>query len=361
MTIGDDTVDRPIEDATKVSIADSHREMAAAFASAALEHADDLAVMHLRFAEMPVVLRATDPDLLWDISAAFRHLVDLPDDDNPPILNIDVWESEDEPSPYPRLPFARASNRYFYYRCDDYKGSLDLKSGQMLICVQRRTNTFFAHPFRRMLWRWYAGQEVFPLQGALVAHKGSAIFVCGERGSGRSSAVVECVQAGWDFLADSQAGVSRSGDLFTGYCLFACIKLEPSHAGSYHEWQPFRRAAYAPPIGHDIDEVQLRGNEETVFNVADAYPERIVEKAPIRAIVVLMENPDRDGPATARLAQRAATSAMMTDPRGLDRSTLKRGKRDYLKLANSCPCFAIVRRSISDPLMPSLEKILREL
>ena len=114
-------------------------------------------------------------------------------------------------------PRARTSNRYFIYQCNDYDASLDLDAGEMYCAVKRLTNTLVAYPFRRVLWRWLARQKLFPIQGAVLARGQSAVLLCGERGSGRSTAALECIEAGWDLVADTQRGVGRLGthSLFT--------------------------------------------------------------------------------------------------------------------------------------------------
>jgi hypothetical protein len=332
-----------------------HHRMLAELGDALAGDMGDASAMHFRFAELPVCLRATDSDLLWEVSGAFRHLINLEDFDLPAILTIDLWEATETVEPPPPRPFGRENTRYFSYHCDDYDGSMDLEMGQLLVRIRRRSNAFLAHPFRRMMWRWFRGQEIFPLQGAMVAHNDRGLLLLGERGSGRSSAVMECIEADWQFLADSQAGLSRSGNHFTGYSLFSCIEMDPLHAANYKEWQPYGHAAYG-------DDASGQGNERAVFNVADALPEALQDKVQLCAIVVLIEDPDRgDGPATAKLARRAALSVLAADTRGLDRTTLKTGRDDYLKLAEHCPCYAVVRRSLAEPIVPNLEEILHQL
>ena len=66
-------------------------------------------------------------------------------------------------------------------------------------------------------------------------------------------------------------------------------------------------------------------------------PQRMCESASLRAIAVLMEDPERNGPATGRIARRAATSILMADTRGLDRTTVKQGRQDYVQMTYGSP------------------------
>ena len=353
-----DVIRAPLEHLSRISLATIHRRMAES--SRRILKGDDVASMHLRMAHTPVLIRAASSSLLWVITTSFRHLMDLANDDWPAILTIDIWDvgnASAEPSERPR---ARTSNRYFFYQCDDYDASLDLETGEMYCVVKRLTNKLVAYPFRRVLWRWLARQELFPVQSAVIARGKNAVLLCGERGSGRSTAVLECLEAGWDFIADSQCGVSRLGDKFTLYSLFGCVELKPEYAANFPTWHEHCRPGYRPEAGERLDDQLLKGNEYSVLEIGDAMPQRVCESANPKAIIVLMEDPERSGPAAARIARRAATSALTADTRGLDRTTFTQAKDDYLRMSYSVPCFAIMRRDHSEPLAPLGEQILNE-
>lgn len=342
------------------SVASLHEMMMADFESTLEDGDARLTVMHFRFAGLPVRIRSSDPDLLWLVTGAFRHLAETEDHSLPPVLTIDVWTAGPESDPPATRAHGRESPRYFIFHCPEYDGSLDMQMGHMAIRAYRTSNAFLAHPFRRMLWRWFGAQEIFPLQGALLARGDKAVLLVGERGSGRSSAVLECLDHDWKFLADCQSGLSRSADRFTGYSLFGCIELDAGDARTHRTWMTHARPAREPGPDETLSPAERIGNERTVFNVADTAPERIAGKARLAAIAVLMEDPDRDGPATGRLARRAALAAMTSDARGLDRTTLKSARSDYLKLAEHVPCFAVMRRTRAESIVPLLEDILAE-
>ena len=147
-----------------MSLATIHRHMAES--SKRMLKGDDVASMHLRLAHTPVLIRAASSSLLWAITTSFRHLTELADDYRPAVLTIYVWDIGSA-SAVRGSASRRTSNRYFIYQCNDYDASLDLETGEMYCVVKRLTNTLVAYPFRRVLWRWLARQELFPYQGAV--------------------------------------------------------------------------------------------------------------------------------------------------------------------------------------------------
>ena len=87
-----------------------------------------------------------------------------------------------------------------------------------------------AAPFRQILQWSMAGTRFSMLHAGAVSHAGEGVLLVGQSGSGKSTTVAACLQAGLGVCGDDLVMVGRSAQGWSAHALYDAIKLLPEVA-----------------------------------------------------------------------------------------------------------------------------------
>jgi hypothetical protein len=129
-------------------------------------------------------------------------------------------------------------------------------------------------PLSGELQEWYNDHDVQVIHAGLVARNDRGILVAGKGGSGKSTASLVCLIAGFDFLSEDYVGLQALPDgTFLGHSLYNSLFLAKSHVARFPNLAPFVTKGLASEKKSGIVLSQVFGN-------------RLARVVPIRAVVL---------------------------------------------------------------------------
>ena len=308
-------------------------------------------------------------DALWErVSPAFSHL-EGPGSGGSPDLSIRLWDENATgiAAPFTSLPEVLPSGKPFGFGLlgeDPFEGIagyqttascvlLDPQAGRLSGWVhdpQALSDYETGKPLQPLLFAWAQEQDLLPVHAALIAHRGRGILLGGPGGSGKSTAALTCLNAGFHYLGDDYIGVPpREGAHFRGHSFYSTSWLEPGHALRF----PWLAEALE-------DGVPLRG-EKRLIRLDAIYRERLTSSVPVHALAVLRVGRGaavtevrkiRPAEAVLRLAPSSILQLPFSDPeRLLDRMT---------GVAHAVPCYHVELGTDLASIPRCLERILDE-
>jgi hypothetical protein len=236
----------------------------------------------VRLAGSPVLLQVANRRLYDRIASAFAHVRDT--SGAPPELTLRVWDSRDA-SP-PPLPDAPPGPRGTVYFSDEggmriaYLPHLHVlsvfdseRNRAWFWCANADALPFWesSAPFRQILHWWLGSRNMLLLHAASVGRSDGGVLLVGRGGSGKSTSALACLASDLLYAGDDYVAVADRERLV--YSLYSSGKLEPGHAG---------RLPHLPAAAISGDGSE---DEKAVFFLQDAFPERIVESYPLRAVL----------------------------------------------------------------------------
>ena len=268
--------------------ADVIHAMEGAFEHAMREFPDTINESSYRFGGHAVDIRIVGNELAKHIVQAFSHLRTNTSEPHATKLTIDLW---DENATNVRCyNGARAA-------CQGWTDVTSMSSdgrfiGQLqpntLTCFDRKIRrivgsiawsdqTFIyerAKPLSRVLLEWYNDQNIQVIHAGLVSRHGQGILFVANSGSGKSTASLACLGAGFHYVGEDFIGLQRLEDgTFVGHSLYNSVFLETGHLARFPELRPY----------------VIRGQpheEKSVVILSHVFPERLQRVAPISAVVL---------------------------------------------------------------------------
>jgi hypothetical protein len=298
--------------------------------------------------------------LAEQLSRAYDHLAYEGDDD--PDLTIDVWDAVDSGSPPPPLPALdpkspRGTTLYTadggrYFACRPALGQLsayDQSSARgWFWCHDARELPFWepAAPFRQILHWWLPNRNALLLHGAAVGRADGGVLFVGAGGSGKSTCALACLASELLYAGDDYVGVELGTEPRV-LSLFCSGKTEPAHA---------RLLPHLPSPMFAGDGAR---EEKSVFYVGQAFPERMCEAFPLRAIVApRVRGPEPRvrplAPAQALAALAPSTLLQLVPARQQALSTMAR-------LLDDIPAFGLDVGGPPELIPPTIDHLLGEL
>lgn len=130
-------------------------------------------------------------------------------------------------------------------------------------------------PLQVLLALWASDRGLQAVHAALVARRGSGALIPGSSGSGKSTAALSCLRAGYTYLGDDWIGVSEATDgSVRGHGLYNSTFLEPHHATRFPHLSPH---LIAPRDASEIKSLLL---------LTDVFSAQLGSAATIRAIAL---------------------------------------------------------------------------
>ena len=131
-----------------------------------------------------------------------------------------------------------------------------------------------AKPLSRLLLEWHNDQDIQVIHAGLVSRHGQGVLFVARSGSGKSTASLACLCAGFNFVGEDFIGLQRLGDeSFVGHSLYNSVFLETEHLARFPELTSYI--------------IKGRPHEKkSVIILSHIFPQRLKQVAPIRAVML---------------------------------------------------------------------------
>ena len=271
-------------------------QMRTAFERAWTVHPDRRWESFCTFAGRRARMRVVGRGLSEQIARAFQHLLAKGD----PLsgeLKIDLWDEGDTLITYPvhsepidehllkstayvefGLILGSLEDRFIGCQCPQVITWFD-RSGQHLIGWVSHYDELSLYdrgkPLHFPLLLWHSDQGAEVIHAALVSRNGEGVLFAGKGGTGKSTSVLACLEAGFDYLGDDYISLEASRDgSFQGHSIYSATWLMADHLRRFPRLIP--HAIY--PRRPD--------QEKTLVFLSQHFLRQLSCRAPIRALVL---------------------------------------------------------------------------
>jgi hypothetical protein len=195
-----------------------------------------------------------------------------------------------------------------------------LADAHALTCADR------ARPLQRMMSELCRSLGIQEIHAAMVARDGRGVLIVGGGGRGKTTASLDGLHAGLDFLGDDSIGLGDGGDSAPrGHCLYASARVLPRQHARWPRFDGQWRFA-APP------------EEKALLLPAVCCPGRVAPNARIVAIVLPAVTGGRLR--VSPVAPLAAFQALVQDGRANRRFGLSAAEfARFGRLTRTVPCY----------------------
>lgn len=290
-----------------------------AFAEAAAR-ATGVIERRFRIGGRVVAMQFAGPALEPLMTASLEHLEIDVDAARAPDLTICLWDTQSTGIDPPGFPGGRGDPsagevRYCFSprvkMCIPIQDAalqiLDLDAHLSIYWVDRpeRVAVFeIAEPVRLILGWWapsFGGQLA---HGAAVGRPQGGVLLVGSGGSGKSTTALACLEAGMQYAGDDYVLLADDERGPAVHTLYNTAKLSPDHLEELVPW-----------LSDSVEPDLVSSRNKVIVHIHRSHPERLIERMPVRAIVVPRVSPEgridvRRIPPIAVFKALAPTSAM---------------------------------------------------
>jgi hypothetical protein len=243
-------------------------------------------------------LRFVGPRLVEPLTRAIGHLGHEPVGN--PDITINIWDSESTGVPLSPLlqalidsihgnPFALLTPRHeiAVLSNDRVAATFELGSGVLILFDRLRNEVIYwvrdplnlpyyerGAPFRTAFNWGLTKHGVQCIHAASVGTEQGAILITGRAGSGKSTTALACIRSSLKYLGDDYCAFSTADDpeVFSLY-----------NTGKLNDDADLERQPHFAPW---IVNPERTGDEKYVMYLGEQVPDRIIRRAPLRAIVM---------------------------------------------------------------------------
>lgn len=267
------------------------KRMCSAFEQALNTHPNRFWESCCTFAGQYAHIRIVGRELAKHIRRPFRHLLTQKVIATAQHLRIDLWDESETAIRYPGDPVDFSGPRL--HSSPEYGFIIGSPNERFVGCQRPKIVTWFdratqhiigcisnsnqfslyerAKPLLFPLLLWHRDQDVQVIHAALVAQNGQGVLFVGRGGTGKSTAALACVDAGFDYLGDDYIGLGVDKDLFIGYSIYNSAWLESNHVSHFPRFAPYL--------------IQGRHGKLPIL-LSQVFPHRLVRAAPIHVVVI---------------------------------------------------------------------------
>jgi hypothetical protein len=201
-------------------------------------------------------------------------------------------------------------------------------------------------PLHFSLGYWCSDHEIQLVHGGLVSRNGEGVLLAGAGGSGKSTASLMCLSAGFDYLGDDYIGVLAGSDsTLLGHSIYNSSHLDPEHARRFPElWR------HAIPATQPFE-------DKSLILLSDVFPESLGRSARIRALLLpRVADADESGVRAASKGDallRLAPSTLLLLP-----GQSRRGLDFMARLVKAVPCFWLDLGRNLESIAPRVDEVL---
>lgn len=202
-----------------------------------------------------------------------------------------------------------------------------------------------ASPLQTLLNWWAESQELQYVHAAAVGRADGAVLLTGPSGSGKSSTALACLDSNLGYLADDYCLLGLQPQPWA-YSLYNTAKLVGA--------QDFERF---PRLASWVENSERADTDKAVLNLARHCPEKLLEDAPIKAIVLPTVRDAEDSSlhrVSAVEALRALAPTTMFQLSGTNQSSFRR----MSSFVRQVPCYRLDLGRAIERLPALLESLL---
>ena len=245
-----------------------------------------------------VHVRTVGLHLAGVVHDAWAHLEHTPPASGPAELHVELWDEQEtgiprDPAHDPvhldgRFPYqVSPDDSVVGHRLPQLRTWLDRREGRVVGSVadaSRLSGYARARPIETPLLFWLRDRGVPLVHAGLVSRDEDGVLLLGRSGAGKSTAALACVRAGFDFLGDDKAGLSRDADgSDLGWSLTAAVQVEQRQLARFPALAPF---AVLDPNPED----------KVAILLSRLRPSRLRARVRLRALAVLRMTPGAPPP-----------------------------------------------------------------
>lgn len=265
------------------------KKMETAFEEAAGKRSDILLSAYYNFCGRSVKVSCVGNGLAKSYERILSHLQVVGNESIQPELNVQLWDQSeaqtgcpvpilDENSYQFRTVTASPDSRFVFDQDPEITLAFNRKTQKIVISVASagRLNHFDrAKPFNRLLALWLRDRGTQVIHSAMLTKNGKGILFTGKGGSGKSSTILTCVLAGFEFLGDDYIGIEETTtDSFIGHSLYNSILLEVEHLKSFGD------------IRADTYNGNPARGEKVIIYTGETFTDQLVRSSSISALVL---------------------------------------------------------------------------
>jgi hypothetical protein len=276
----------------------------------ALASEDALTVSDVRLAGYVIRLRIAGARLASRLLEAFIPTA-APAPGDTADLTVDIWDSSEHttaPKTAELWDRLRSDDgHYFLDATPRVVNWLDRVDHRMLVRVSsthRLTPGDVYQPFSSLLALWLADRETPAIHAGAVGHDGDVVLITGRSGSGKSTAALSCLLAGFDYLGDDFIVLQRSAGAWLAHAAYRTAHLESTHLARF------------PRLAAAVPRPPAPNEGKSVICIDRAFAGQPRRTARVRGIVMPRIVPGgrtelRSAPKSAALLAMAPSSLLM--------------------------------------------------
>ena len=233
---------------------------------------------------------------------------------------------------------------YTYFSTNDIQFQIINKNtGEAIVwCVSSQylppwEDTF---PFRQILYAFFVGSEYCPIHAAGLGLNGTGVMLTAKGGSGKSTAALTCLQAGFEYLGDDF--VLFNTRTLEMHSLYNVAKVEP------HQLTFFKH------LSTEWGAVNLPQEKQKVF-LYPGYQKQLVRKMKVKAILI----PKYDANCNDSVLTACSVSEVLLAMAPSTMFLLRADNRLFRQLAEVCKSLPVYRFRTSSCL-DSISEALKE-
>lgn len=272
-------------------------KMQCAFGESMDLHRNLLHQSYHRFAARLTLIRIVGNELADNISRPFSHLSVQARNEETPDLTIDLWD-EHETSiscPMSSVPveddilksdghaefgFISVSLDRRYIRCQRPRmlTVFDRLTQRIIGCVSRTEQLHMyerGKPLHFPLLLWHSDRDTQVIHAGLVSKNNRGALFAGKGGTGKTTASLACLLAGFDFLGDDYIAIQAMQDgSFLGHSLYSSTWIMADHLTRFTLLVPHLIEAERPE------------SEKSLVHLFGVFPEHLARMTPIQVIIL---------------------------------------------------------------------------
>jgi len=312
-------------------------------------------------------IRVVGQGLSEQIARAFQHLL-TNGNRSSPALKIELWDEGDTSVSCPvnlepvderllkstsyvefGLILGSLEDRFIGCQCPQVITWFDRSSQHLVGWVSRHDKLSLydrGKPLHFPLLLWHSDRGAEVIHAAFVSKNGQGVLFAGKGGTGKSTAALACLEAGFDYLGDDYIGLEASGDgSFQGYSLYSATWLMADHLLRFPRLIP--HAIYP----------QHPDQEKTLVLLSRTFPRKLSTVASIRVLVLprITSNPS----VQIRPASKAEALLAVAPSSILLRPSSGAGTLNKLaRLAKQVPCHWLELGRDLNEIPPRVEELI---
>lgn len=249
---------------------------------------------HCTFAGLPARFRIVGQKLAEIIALPFSHLHTKNSCAENLSLKVDLWDENETGVPCPAdslqtEDISRADAEYCFVKSSPDSRFIGFRRPRMTTLFDRAAQhlagcisdseslSFFERgkPLHLPLLLWHLDRDVPVIHSGLVSKNDKGALFVGKGDSGKTTAALSCLAAGFDYLGDDYIGLQVMQDgSFVGHSLYGSAWIMADHSERFPRLNPY------------LIESQRPDQEKSLIHLSEVFPRNLARTARICAVLL---------------------------------------------------------------------------